>query len=142
MILLRAFPFLALVVIAYNVFFVFGATAVGAVLSEVQLPSGVTWTITAGDVFVVAALALLFVEILSASARTVSVINHGLSLVVLIVCVVEFLLVPACGTPEFLFITMINLVDSVGGYSISARLARRDVAIARSMGDASQVTGP
>ena len=131
MFLLRSFPFLALVVIAYNVFFVFGATAIGAVLGEVRLPSEATWSITAGDVFVVVGLALLFVEILSASPRTVSVVNHALSLMVFIVCMIEFLLVPACGTPEFLFITLMTLVDSVGGYSISARLARRDVEIAR-----------
>jgi hypothetical protein len=131
MFLLRAFPFLALVVIAYNVVFVFGATATGAVLGEVRLPSGVLWSISAGDVFVIVGLALLFVEILSASPRRVSVVNHGLSLLVFVVCVIEFLLVPGCGTPEFLFITLMTLVDSVGGYSISARLARRDVEIAR-----------
>ena len=141
MFLLRAFPFLALVVIAYNIFFVLGATAIGAVLGEVRLPSGATWTITAGDLFVIAALALLFVEILSASARTVSVINHGLSLLVFVLCVIEFLLVPGCGTPEFLFITLMTLIDSVAGYSISARLAQRDVEIARRTA-VSPITGP
>ena len=134
MILLRAFPFLALVVIAYNVFFVFGATAIGAVLGEVRLPSGVVWSVTAGDVHVIVGLSLLFVEILSASARTVSVVNHGLSLLVFLVCVAEFVLVPACGTPEFLFITLMTLVDSVGGYSVSARLARRTLEVARAEG--------
>jgi hypothetical protein len=134
MILLRAFPFLALVVIAYNVFFVFGAAAIGAVLGEVRLPSGVVWSVTAGDVHVIVGLSLLFVEILSASARTVSVVNHGLSLLVFLVCVAEFVLVPACGTPEFLFITLMTLVDSVGGYSVSARLARRTLEIARAEG--------
>jgi hypothetical protein len=131
MFLLRAFPFLALVVIAYNIFFVFGATSIGAVLGEVRLPSGSVWAVTAGDVHVIAGLTLLFVEIISASARTISVINHALSLVVLVVCVIEFLLVPACGTPEFLFITLMTLVDSVGGYSVSTRLAQRDLEIAR-----------
>ena len=139
--LLRAFPFLALVVIAYNVFFVFGSTAIGAVLGEVRLPSGAAWAVTAGDVMVVAALAFLFVEIVSASARTVSVINHGLSLLVFAVCVVEFFLMPACGTPEFLFITLANLVDAVGGYSISARLARRNLEIARAEQETARTAG-
>jgi hypothetical protein len=131
MVLLRAFPFLALVVLAYNVFFVLGATAIGAVLGEVRLPSGAGWSVTAGDVHVVAALVLLFVEVLSASSRTVSIVNHGLSLVVFLVCVIEFLLVPGCGTPDFLFITLMTLIDVVGGYSISIASARRDLAIAR-----------
>ena len=131
MFLLRAFPFLALVVIAYNVLLVFGAASPGAIAGQVRLPSGAFWSITTGDVLVIMALAFLFVEIVSASGRTVSTINHGLSILVFLVCVGEFLLVPACGTPEFLFITLMTLVDSVGGYSVSARLARRDLEIAR-----------
>jgi hypothetical protein len=130
MILLRAFPFLALVVIAYNAAFVFGSVPTGVVAGEVRLPSGNLWSISAGDVFLVSALAFLFVELISASARTVSVINHALSLIVLLVCVVEFLLVQGCGTPEFFFITLIVAIDVVAGYSISVRLARRDLALA------------
>jgi hypothetical protein len=131
MILLRAFPFLALLVIAYNALIVFGARPTGVVVGEARLPSGDLWSISTGDVFVVTALVLLFVELVSASARTVSLINHALSLIVLLVCVVEFLLVQGCGTPEFLFITLIVAVDVVAGYSVSVRLARRDLAVER-----------
>jgi hypothetical protein len=129
MILLRAFPFLALLVIAYNALIVFGARPTGVVVGEARLPSGDLWSISTGDVFVVTALVLLFVELVSASARIVSLVNHALSLFVLLVCVVEFLLVQGCGTPEFLFITLIVAIDVVAGYSISVRLARRDLAI-------------
>jgi hypothetical protein len=101
------------------------------VVGEARLPSGDLWSISTGDVFVVTALVLLFVELVSAGARTVSLINHALSLIVLLVCVVEFLLVQGCGTPEFLFITLIVAVDVVAGYSISVRLARRDLAVER-----------
>jgi hypothetical protein len=131
MILLRAFPFLALLVIAYNALIVFGSRPTGVVVGEARLPSGDLWSISTGDVFVVTALVLLFVELVSAGARTVSLINHALSLIVLLVCVVEFLLVQGCGTPEFLFITLIVAVDVVAGYSISVRLARRDLAVER-----------
>ena len=131
MILLRAFPFLALVVIAYNILFVLGAGSVGGIAGQVTLPSGAVWSITTGDVLVVAALALLFVEMVSASSRTGSVINHALSLLVFLVCLVEFLLVPGCGTPEFLFITLITMIDVIAGYSISIRTARRDFAFQR-----------
>lgn len=128
MIFLRAFPFLAFVVLAYNAVIVFGASTTGIVVGEVRLPSGDVWSISAGDVFVVTALVLLFVELISASARTVSLINHALSLVLLVVSVVEFLIVQGCGTAEFLFITIIVAIDVVAGYSISVRLARRDLA--------------
>jgi hypothetical protein len=131
MILLRAFPFLALLVIAYNVLVVFGGSTTGVVAGQVRLPSGDVWSVSLGDAFVVTGLVLLFVELVSASARTVSLVNHALSLVVLLVCVVEFLLVQGCGTPEFLYITLIVAIDVVAGYSISARLARRDLALER-----------
>lgn len=131
MTLLRAFPFLALVVIAYNVLFVLGSGSVGGIAGHVTLPSGAVWQISSGDVLVVAALALLFVEMVSASSRTGSVVNHALSLLVFLVCLVEFLLVRGCGTPEFLFITVITFIDVVAGYSISIRTARRDFAFER-----------
>ena len=124
MFLLRAFPFLALVVIAYNVLLVFGAASPGAVAGQVRLPSGALWSVTTGDVLVILALAFLFVEIVSAAGRTVSRVNHALSLVVFLVCAAEFLLVPACGTPEFLFITMMALIDVIAGYAVSTRTAR------------------
>ena len=129
--LFRAFPFLALVVIAYNIFFVLGATAIGAVVGNVRLPSGAVWSITAGDMLVIAGLALLFVEIVSASSRVVSVVNHGLSLLVFVICVVEFLLLPQAGTPEFLFITIMTLIDVVAGYTVSIGTARRDFSYER-----------
>ena len=126
MALIRAFPFLALVVIAYNVLLVFGGAAPGAVAGEVRLPSGALWSVTTGDVLVIVALAFLAVEIVSASgrSRTVARINNALSLLVLVVCVAEFLLVPACGTPEFLFITLMALIDVIAGYAVSPRIAR------------------
>ena len=124
MFLFRAFPFLALVVIAYNVLLVFGAASPGAVAGQVRLPSGALWSVTTGDVLVVLALAFLFVEIVSAAGRTVSRVNHALSLIVFLVCAAEFLLIPACGTPEFLFITIMALIDVIAGYAVSTRTAR------------------
>lgn len=129
MILVRAFPFLALLVIAYNALIVFGGGTTGVVVGHVRLPSGDVWSISAGDAFVVTALVLLLVELVSAGGRTVSLVNHALSLVVLIVCVVEFLLVQGCGTPEFLYITLIVAIDVLAGYSISVRLAQRNLAL-------------
>jgi hypothetical protein len=75
---------------------------------------------------VIVALALLAVEVMAAGGRTRSVarINNALSVVVLLVCVAEFLLVPACGRPEFLFITLMALVDVVAGYTASIPGAR------------------
>jgi hypothetical protein len=76
------------------------------------------------------AILLLFVELLMATAaRSVSMLNHGLSMVVFIVCVLEFVLVRACGTSVFFALLLITLVDVVAGYSISIVTARRDIAL-------------
>ena len=126
MALIRAFPFLALVVAAYNVLLVFGGASPGAVAGQVRLPSGSLWSVTTGDVLVIVGLAFLAVEIVSASGRTRTVarINNALSLLVLVVSMAELLLVPACGTPEFLFITLMALIDVIAGYAVSPRTAR------------------
>ena len=123
---IRAFPFLALVVIAYNVLLVFGEASPGAVAGEVRLPSGALWSITTADVLVIVALALLAVEVVSAGSRSprVAGINNALSLVLFVVCVAEYLFVPACGRPEFLFITLMTLVDVLAGYTTPIRAAR------------------
>ena len=100
MVLVRAFPFLALVVLAYNVLLVFGGASPGAVAGEVRLPSGALWNITTADVLMIVAFALLAVEVVSVGSRSrrVARINHALSIVVLLVCVAEFVLVrPAVG---------------------------------------------
>jgi hypothetical protein len=130
---LRAFPFLAIVIIAYNLVFVWRGSPPDRillqVLTSITLPSGSIWHITAADVFIIIGLAFLFVEILSAGARTISLINHGLSLLLFLICLLEFLLVFACGNDTFFALMMMTLIDVVAGYTISIRSARRDFAI-------------
>jgi hypothetical protein len=130
---LRAFPFLAIVIIAYNLVFVWRGAPPDRillqVLASVTLPSGSVWHITTADIFIVVGLAFLFVEILSAGARTISLINHGLSLLLFLICFLEFLLVRACGNDTFFALMMMTLIDVVAGYTISIRSARRDFAI-------------
>ena len=58
MVLLQAFPVLAIVVGAYNFVVVLGSRAVGDVLHEVTLPSGAIWPITVGDVLIGTAIVL------------------------------------------------------------------------------------
>jgi hypothetical protein len=65
MVLLQAFPVLAVVVAAYNFVIVKGSRAVGDVLHEVTLPSGAIWPVTVGDIFIVTALVLVLIEFAS-----------------------------------------------------------------------------
>ena len=125
MVVLQAFPVLAVVVAAYNFVVVLGSRTVGDVLREVTLPSGAIWPITVGDVFIVTALVLVLIEFASLGSGRASVVNHALSAIVFMICVAELLFVRGCGTAEFALMTLIVGLDVVAGYSLTARLARR-----------------
>jgi len=43
------------------------------------------------------------------------------------ICVAELLFVRGCGTAEFALITLIVGIDVMAGYSLTARLARRNL---------------
>jgi hypothetical protein len=45
------------------------------------------------------------------------------------VALLEFLLVPFCGTAAFFFLVIMSLIDVVAGYSVSILSARRDFSV-------------
>ncbi|MEO0799953.1 MAG: hypothetical protein AAFY53_12195, partial [Pseudomonadota bacterium] len=74
-------------------------------------------------------------EILKATyTSTTAMVDHGLSMVVFIVCLVMFLLLPKAQTSIFFFITVAAIIDVVAGYTIGIRVARRDIGFG-GMGD-------
>ena len=130
---------LAVVVAAYNFVVVLGSRAVGDVIREVTLPSGAIWPITVGDVFIVTALVLVLIEFASLGSGRASVVNHALSAIVFMICVAELLFVRGCGTAEFALMTLIVGLDIVAGYSLTARLARRNLELERQRRASAQV---
>jgi hypothetical protein len=124
-------PLLAIIVIIYNLFVALTIDLAASVFS-LTMPSGGIWTLTVGDLLVAIAIILLFAElVMSSNARSVAMVNHALSLLVFIVCLVEFLLVEPCATSTFFLIMLLTLVDVVVGYSVSVTAARRDFAVSR-----------
>ena len=97
---------------------------------SVAMMSGGVFTMTLGDVLVVIALILLFVEVVK-STRTSnwSVIDHLLSTFVFVAFVVEFLLVKGAAHSVFFTLMVIALVDLLSGFTVSIRAAGRDVNI-------------
>src|SRR5262249_25348077 len=88
----------------------------------------VHWSVTSGDVLVLIALVLLFIELLkSTSTGTAAIFNHALSMLVFIVCLVEFLLHPAFATTPFFMIMTMSLLDVLAGVVVTIVSARRDV---------------
>jgi hypothetical protein len=137
---LAAVPLLALPVLLYNLAALvvmeggFGALDAGAKLGEavfsIQMASGALWVVSLGDVLVITALVVLFVELLkSTSSRSTAVVNHGLSMLLFIVCLSQFLLLEAFATSAYFLITLMVLLDVLAGFIVSIVAARRDFAV-------------
>lgn len=132
-----ALPLLALPVVIYNLIaltFTGGMKAADASprltqpLFSITMPSHVEWPVSLGDLLLVASLLVLFIELLkSTTSRTAAIINHSLSMVLFIACLVEFLLLPAFATSTFFLITVMVLLDVLAGFIMTIVAARRDV---------------
>jgi hypothetical protein len=125
----RSIPFLVIVVIGYNVIALVTGPALSAAVMAATLPSGAAWSLSVGDLLILAGVALLFFEIVKASRSRRAGIDHALSMVLFVVALLEFLLVRGCGTSVFLIITALTLIDVIAGFTVSISTARRDIAI-------------
>lgn len=123
-------PLILLALIAYNVVVSATGYTLDQSLGSLSMISGAIWSFTVSDALLVFTLLLLFVEVIKATRTdTSSIVDHALSTVVFILCLVEFLLVDEAATSTFLLITLMALIDVVAGYSITIRAARRDFAV-------------
>lgn len=132
-------PLLIAPLFVYNAF-AFGVmgSSVGdpwsAPLFTVEMVSNARWTLTLGDVMIVAALVLLFVEILKATRTGVgSIVDHILSTLLFVAYLIEFLLVRETATSVFFILMVISLIDVIAGYSVTIRGARRDMTFGNGM---------
>lgn len=135
--MLIAIPLLVVPVVIYNLVVLLGGSASDAVLGpasvlsevlfRVPMTSGAVWSISVGDLILFLSLILLFVELLkSTSSQRVAIVNHALSMVLFVVCLVEFLLLPGfAGSVFFLILTMV-LLDVLAGFIVTIIASRRD----------------
>ncbi|MGF1651506.1 MAG: hypothetical protein ACFCUN_13770 [Hyphomicrobiaceae bacterium] len=145
---LRALPLMGLVLIAYNLV-VFGGALFGAtappggeagilrniIFTVPMLSNPDGWSFSWGDLLILMLLVTLFVEIVKSTyTSTTAMVDHGLSMLVFVVCLIEFLMVRQAQTSVFFFITVAALIDVVAGYTIGIRVARRDIGFG-GMGD-------
>ncbi|MBL8668120.1 MAG: hypothetical protein JNM48_11725 [Rhodospirillales bacterium] len=124
-----AIPLLTIIVITYNVIALLTGPELSRSIIEATLPSGAAWTLTLGDLLILIGIALLFLEIVKATRSRRAGMDHAMSMVLFVIALLEFLLVPACGTDVFLIITALTLTDVIAGFSVSLSTARRDIAI-------------
>ena len=132
-----AFPLLALPVLVYNLIALtlnggFSAIDASAHMTDqlfnIRMTSNVDWPVSLGDLLLAAALVVLFIELLkSTTSRRIAIINHSFSMILFIVCLVEFLLAPAFATSTFFLITLMVVLDVLAGFIVTIVSARRDI---------------
>lgn len=133
---LLSVPALALVILVFNILGYSGQWMdAESLYLDSMLPSGAEFYMKVGDLFVVAGLVALFFEIIKAARLGAgTIVDHMLSTATFIVALVEFLLVPFCGTSTFFFLLVMALIDVVAGFSVSILSARRDYSISHNDG--------
>lgn len=132
---IRSLPLIVFAFVFYNVVVLLGGDAAPDEVLRYEifsLPSfrggEVVWSFNWGDLILLVTMFLLFAEILKATyTSTASLLDHGLSMLVFIACLIEFLLVDAAFTSVFFLIMVATLIDVVAGYTIGIRVARRDI---------------
>jgi hypothetical protein len=92
--------------------------------------SGVKWVLTQGDAILLLSIVFLFLEILkSTSTGTSTIINHAISMMLFILCLIEFLLAPNFATSTFFILMSMTLLDVLAGVVVTIVSARRDFGV-------------
>ena len=138
--MLIAIPLLVIPVILYNIVVLADASGSGTGLGaagadlmlrepwfRIPMASGGVWEVGAGDAILFLALILLFFELLkSTSSQKVAIVNHALSMVLFVVCLIEFLLLKSFATSVFFLITTMVILDVLAGFIVTIISARKD----------------
>jgi hypothetical protein len=131
-----ALPLLALPVVLYNVLVMTmggfhsldTAARLSAPLFTVKAASHAAWVVSQGDLLLMGALVVLFVELLkSATSHQAAIINHSLSMILFIACLVEFLVLPAFATSVFFLLMLMVLLDVLAGFIVTIVASRREI---------------
>ncbi|WP_022663122.1 hypothetical protein [Paucidesulfovibrio longus] len=132
---MNVIPTLIIAVGLYNALAFLMPDSLTSPLLTLPLLSGQALAVNAGELIICLAVLLLFVEIVKAT-RTggATAIDHALSLLLFVGCLIEFLAVPQTGTAVFMIITLMTLLDVIAGFTISLSTARRDLMVGGSGG--------
>ena len=125
------FPLLLIPFAIYNII-AFLTPGVGwtTPVATIHMMSGQDWVLTWEDLLLAFTILLLAFEILKSTRMGMrSIVDHILAMALFIAMLVEFLLVPQAGTSTFFLLTMIGLVDVLGGFIISVRSSQRRVEV-------------
>ena len=136
--MLIAIPLLLIPVVLYAIFVLSGVVGTGGLaaaeqaladpLFSIPMVSGSSWNVGTGDLILFLALILLFFELLkSTSSQKVAIVNHALSMILFVFCLVAFLLFPGFATSTFFLILTMVMLDVLAGFIVTIISARKDL---------------
>jgi hypothetical protein len=136
--MLIAIPLLFIPVIIYAIVILFGVAGTGGIVAAEQalrdplfsipMVSGAGWNIGVGDLILFLSLILLFFELLkSTSSQKVAIVNHALSMILFVICLVAFLLMKGFATSTFFLILTMVMLDVLAGFIVTIISARKDL---------------
>ena len=136
--MLIALPLLVVPVVIYAIVILTGVVGAGGVTAAEQalrdpiftipMVSGSGWNIGSGDLILFLALILLFFELLkSTSSQKVAIVNHALSMILFVACLVAFLLIKGFATSTFFLILTMVMLDVLAGFIVTIISARKDL---------------
>ena len=97
-------------------------------LFSIPMVSGSSWSVGVGDLILFLGLILLFFELLkSTSSQKVAIVNHALSMILFVFCLVAFLLFPGFATSTFFLILTMVMLDVLDGFIVTIISARKDL---------------
>ena len=127
---LIAFPLLLVPFTLYNMVVFLLNMPFTDVLFTLNLISQTRFPVTTGDLLLVIAMLLLYLEVLKAARfGAKAIMDHVLSLALFVGMAVEFMLVPQAATPTFFLLTVLAFVDVIIGVSVSARPPRSEIVL-------------
>jgi membrane-anchored protein YejM (alkaline phosphatase superfamily) len=128
---LIGFPLLLVPFAIYNIIaFLMPGVSWSSTLTTVHLASGADWTMSAGDMLIVLAVLLLFGEVMKSTRIGMrTVVDHGLSLILFLGMLAEFLLVKQAASATFFLLLVISFIDVIGGFAVTLRSAQRDLTV-------------
>ena len=128
---LRSIPLIVIAFILYNVIVLaLGPDVLDKNIFELTMLSGGVWKFTWGHLIILITLFLLFIEIVKSTWTSLSsLVDHGLSMIVFVACLVEFLMTPPAATSVFFLIVIATAIDVIAGFTIGIRVAQRDLTL-------------
>ncbi len=127
---LIAFPLLLIPFALYNMIIFLLNMPFSDTVFSIPLMSERRMPVTTGDLLLVVAMLLLYVEVVKAARLgSKAIMDHVLAFFLFVGMASELLLVPQAATPTLLLLTVLAFVDVMIGVSVSVRPKQQEITL-------------